>query len=75
MNEFDSLKLEAETTLGFKCYEDAKSHQNCWFGTSDKFDEFKTLVEGKVETGAVAYTMDDGKKYMYSAYMETWYEM
>lgn len=75
MNEFEELKLSASSTLGYKCYEDVKSHQNCWYGTSDKFDDFKEMASNKVETGTICFTMDDCKKYMYSAYKDTWYEL
>ena len=72
---FDQLKLEAIQQTGFKCFEDAKSHQNCWYGTSDKFADFKTLVSDKLETGTIVMLMDNSTKYMYSAYKDTWYEL
>ena len=75
MSTFDALKLEVESDTGFRCYEGTPGSQVVWYGTSDQLDVFETMTTGKVNTGTIAFTMDDGGKYMYSAKTETWYEL
>lgn len=75
MNKFDALKIEVESDTGFKCYEGTPGSQVVWYGTSDQLEAFETLVNGKISTGTIAFTMDDGEKYMYSAKTEMWYEL
>lgn len=73
-NDLLQLKKEIEAETGFTAYEVQPGDQQTWFGTSDKFDDFKTAI-GNPRTGTIAYTMDNSKKYMYSAYKRTWYEL
>lgn len=75
MDSFLALKKEVTTNTGFVCYENVPESQICWYGTSDKFDEFKELVEGYTQTGAIAVMIDTKKKYMYSLFKNAWYEM
>lgn len=72
-----ALILQIEEETGFACYENPmmSGAQFIFYGTSDKFDDFKTLATGNVRTGTVASVMDSGEMYIYSAYSETWYEM
>ena len=72
-NDFDALVEEVAKQTGFVCYETQPGSQLTFFGTSDKFNEFKTLVSNILPTGTIAYTMDDGESYMYSRYKDEWY--
>jgi hypothetical protein len=69
------FKKELEEETGFACYEVQPGDQTTFFGTSAKFDDFKEAVENKFNTGTIAYLMDTSKKYMYSRYTNTWYEL
>lgn len=75
IDEFNDIKKTIEEDTGFVCYEAMPGDQIAWYGTSDYFDDFKTAIGANCPTGSIAYTMDDGKKYMYSALKNTWYEM
>ena len=74
-SELRELKSQIEEETGFVCYEVMPGDQTTFFGTSDMFDDLKTLVGDKFNTGTIAYLMDDGAKYMYSKYKDTWYEL
>lgn len=69
------FKKELEEETGFVCYEVQPGDQTTFFGTSAKFDDFKTAIADKFNTGTIAYLMDTSKKYMYSRYTSTWYEL
>lgn len=69
------LKKDLEEETGFVSYEVMPGDQTTFFGTSAKFDDFKTAVADKFNTGTIAYLMDTSKKYMYSRYTNTWYEL
>lgn len=73
----DILRKQIEEETGFACYENPSMSgaQFIFYGTSDKFDDFKTLAGNHFSTGTVASLMDNGKMYMYSAYKNQWYEM
>ena len=69
------FKKEIEEETGFVCYEVQPGDQTTFFGISDEFDDFKELVEDKFNTGTIAFLMDTSKRYMYSRYTNTWYEL
>lgn len=69
------FKKDLEEETGFASYETMPGDQTTFFGTSSKFDDFKTAVADKFNTGTIAYLMDTSKKYMYSRYTNTWYEL
>lgn len=71
------LRKQIAEETGFECYENENmtSAQPIWYGTSDKFDDFKTLVGNLPSTGTVVDLMDTGVMYIYSQYKETWYTM
>lgn len=73
--EFLEFKNSIAASTGFTAYEVNPGDQQTWFGTSSKFEDFKTAVEGKLNTGTIAFLMDTGKKYMYSTYTEAWYQV
>lgn len=75
ISEFKELKMNIEETTGFVCYEGMPGDQLVWYGTSDKLDEFKTSVNDILPTGTIAFTMDNVKKYIYSSFKKTWYEL
>lgn len=70
---YDLLKVNAEEETGFKCYESQPGDQQTWFGTSDKFADFKTIVGSLLPTGTVVYLIDTGDTYMYSRFKNAWY--
>lgn len=72
--DFLEFKNTIAEETGFTSYEVNPGDQQTWFGTSTKFETFKTAADGKLNTGTVVYLMDTGKKYMYSAFTENWYE-
>ena len=75
-SDFLEFKNSVAEETGFTCYEVNPGDQQTWFGTSSKFDDFKAaLAEVNTNTGTVAFVMDTGKKYMYSAFTENWYEV
>ena len=74
-SELRELKNQIEEQTGFVCYEVQPGDQTTFFGTSDMFNDFKTLVANKFNTGTIAYLMDNGAKYMYSKFKDTWYEL
>lgn len=69
------FKKQLEEDTGFVCYEVQPGDQTTFFGTSDMFNDFKTAVGNLFNTGTIAYLMDNGAKYMYSKYKDTWYEL
>jgi len=69
------FKKELEEETGFASYEVMPGDQTTFFGTSSKFDDFKELIADKFNTGTIAFLMDTSKKYMYSRYTNTWYEL
>ena len=69
------FKKDLEEDTGFVSYEVMPGDQTTFFGTSSKFDDFKELIADKFSTGTIAYLMDTSKKYMYSRYTNTWYEL
>lgn len=69
------FKDQIEEETGFVCYEVTPGDQTTFFGTSDMFEDFKTAVEDKFNTGTIAFLMDNGAKYMYSKFKDTWYEL
>lgn len=74
-SEMLEFKKELEADTGFVCYEVQPGDQVTFFGTSDKFDDFKTAVGSLFNTGTIALLIDTGAKYMYSKYKNTWYEL
>lgn len=74
-SELRELKDQIEEETGFVSYEVQPGDQTTFFGTSDMFDDFKTAVSNLFNTGTIAYLMDNGAKYMYSKYKNTWYEL
>ena len=72
-SEMLAFKKELEEETGFVCYEVQPGDQVTFFGTSDKFDAFKTAVGDLLDTGTIAYLMDNCDSYMYSKYKDTWY--
>lgn len=74
-NEFLQLKKEIEAETGFTCYEVQPGDQTTFFGTSDKYEALQEMIAGKFNTGTIVYLMDTGKRYMYSRYKDTWYEI
>ena len=74
-NELLQLKKQIETETGFTCYEVQPGDQTTFFGTSDMFQDFKTLVADKFNTGTIAFCMDTHDKYMYSKYKDQWYSL
>lgn len=75
IDEFKDSKDEIEEDTGFVCYESMPGDQLVFYGTSDKLDEFKTAIGTNAPTGSIAMAMDTGKKYMYSALKDAWYEL
>ena len=69
------FKKELEEETGFASYEVTPGDQTTFFGTSSKFDDFKELIADKFNTGTIAFLMDTSKRYMYSRYTNTWYEL
>lgn len=69
------LLLQIEMETGFTTFENSNQAkpQYTFYGTSDKYAEFKALVEGKIPNGTIAYLMDTAESYMYSAFKNTWY--
>lgn len=67
------VRIEKET--GFSAFENAGmvSAQYMFYGTSDKYAEFKTLIGTKAPNGCIAYLMDTGESHMYSRFKNTWY--
>lgn len=74
-NELRQLKNQIEEETGFVCYEVQPGDQTTFFGTSDKWAEFKTLISNKFNTGTIGFCMDTGDRYMYSKYKNVWYEL
>lgn len=74
-SELRELKNQIEEETGFVCYEVQPGDQTTFFGTSDMFNDLKTLVANKFNTGTIAFCMDNGAKYMYSKFKNTWYEL
>lgn len=70
MNPF-FVKVEAET--GFHAFENDRNSQMVFYGTSDKFDDFKMLVANKIPTGTMVILIDTGASGFYSAYTNQWY--
>lgn len=70
------LKLRIEQETGFGFYENSfmTGSQYIFYGTSDKLDDFRELVAGRIATGTVCYCMDTGSMYIYSKYTDTWYD-
>lgn len=71
--DFAEKKIEIERKTGFVCYEDAAGHQNVWYGTSDKFDEFKTLVNNYINTGDMVMLIDTQVSKIYSKFKNMYY--
>lgn len=71
--EFTALKAEVEKATGFHCYENSTNNQLVFYGTSDKFEEFKRMIGTDLVTGTIAYLMDSGDSALYSALKQTWY--
>lgn len=74
-SELRELKNQIEEETGFVCYEVQPGDQTTFFGTSDMFNDLKILVSNKFNTGTIAFCMDNGAKYMYSKFKNTWYEL
>ena len=72
---WDRIKQLIEDETGFACYEGQSGDQTTFFGTSDKYDEFVELADENMFTGTVAFCMDTGDKYMYSAFTKEWYKL
>lgn len=73
--KFNELQAAVEDATGFKCYEGQPGEQSCWFGLSNSFDNFKSMVANKIQTGTIAYLMDTKVKYIYSNQSKSWYEV
>ena len=76
MDTIDFLELCAtvEIATGFKCYEGQPGDQQVWYGTSDKFDAFKSAVGNRLPTGSVAFLIDTKTKAFYSKFKNAWYQ-
>ena len=74
-SEMLEFKKQLEEDTGFVCYEVQPGDQTTFFGTSDKFDDFKTAVGDLFNTGTICFLMDTGKRYMYSKYSNVWYQL
>jgi len=72
-SNIDDLISKIEKETGFSVYEYTGGSQLVFYGTSDKFEEFKEMIENKVDTGTIAVCMDTGNSYMYSLYKNEWY--
>lgn len=75
IDDFHDLMLDIEADTGFVCYETMPGDQKVWYGTSGKFDDFKTAAADALETGTIVFIIDTNKRYCYSSYTETWYEI
>ena len=73
--EFMEFKNRIEKATGFACFETQPDDQAVFYGTSSKFDDFKTAVGKELSTGSIAFLMDTGKKFMYSILADKWYEI
>lgn len=73
ISEFNGFKNRVEKATGFTCFETQPDDQTVWYGTSDKFDDFKEMVGEEFPTGTIAYLMDTSKKNMYSKTKKQWY--
>lgn len=71
------LRKQIAEETGFECYENESmtGAQVIWYGTSDEFDNFKTLVGTLPATGTVVDLMDTGAMYIYSKFKNQWYTM
>ena len=69
------LLAQIEKETGFTAYDPAigGKAQYAFYGTSDKFADFKTLAGDKIGNATIAYLMDTNESHMYSAYKKTWY--
>lgn len=67
------FKKQLKEATGFVFYEVQPGDQTTFYGTSDKFEEFKELVGDRFNTGSLAYIIDTAKKYCYSQYKNQWY--
>ena len=71
--ELTTLKSEVEKATGFHCYENSTNNQLVFYGTSDKFEEFKQMIGTDLVTGTIAMLIDTGDSHMYSSFTKTWY--
>ena len=73
-SELLEFKKQLEADTGFTFYEVQPGDQTTFFGTADKYEEFKEAVGNKFNTGTLVFLMDTGDKYMYSRYKNAWYK-
>ena len=73
MNRELLSQIEKET--GFTAFENENQGniQFTFYGTSDKYSDFKTLIADHATNASIAYLMDTGESHMYSAFKKTWY--
>lgn len=73
----NELLKQIEEETGFHSYEASINYgvkgQLMFYGTSDKFNDFKTLAGNNFATGTIVYLLDTGDSYMYSKFKDTWY--
>lgn len=74
-SDMRDFKDEVEAETGFVSYETQPGDQSVWYGTSDKWEDFVELIGNKFNTATIAYLMDTGKRYMYSKYVNTWFQI
>ena len=74
LDSYKEFKKSVKAATGFTCYENQPGDQPAWYGTNSKFEEFKTMVANKIDTGTVVLVLDTGKRYVYSDYTGEWYE-
>lgn len=74
MDNYDFLDFvdEVASATGFKTYNKAYE-QVTFYGTSEKFEDFKEMVSGKLESGSIAILMDTSESHFYSRYTDEWY--
>lgn len=72
-NTFDEFISVIENMTGFSLNPTNKADQLIFYGTSDKFEEFKEIAGRSFDTGTVAYLMDTKESKMYSNYKNAWY--
>lgn len=69
------LLLQIEEETGFTAFENENQGkiQFTFYGTSDKYSDFKALMADHAPNASIVYLMDTGESHMYSAFKNTWY--
>lgn len=71
--QIQNLLASIENATGYHAYETSNQNQLVFYGTSAKFNDFKTLASTNFETGTIVIFVDTGASKMYSKYGNTWY--